>query len=99
MNFECCDRSSTAPGTCEECYQAGRHEAAGRARPPLQQAAKPSKADIWCDRYWKVFVGEPKLPALPPNPSQRVLSQMATLTAIKSVIAIVEATGAALRAA
>ena len=33
FNFECCDLAATAPGTCDECIQSGRHETAGRVAP------------------------------------------------------------------
>jgi hypothetical protein len=33
FDHECCDLAATAPGTCDSCTGAGRHELAGRARP------------------------------------------------------------------
>jgi hypothetical protein len=30
VDYACCDRASTAHGTCDECIGTGRHELAGR---------------------------------------------------------------------
>jgi hypothetical protein len=102
MSRECdtCYGAGVREGTCDHCIATGRHERLDRGRPQRQQARKPSRADIWFDKYVEVFSRPPRLPvALPPNASQQAVSQLATLTAMKGIIAIVEATGAVLRAA